>query len=231
MMVQHKQYIQGSDLLLIYIDILKESKDPNALGTLIDLFGLFPTEENISEPVKAAIRYADTLEKSPEVSQSRASLMNLKATRAWIKENYAESLKAFLESNSPAEFVDMLSDWTSKALPSETDLIISRAVLLLLVRGNLKEANEVFSAFSNNFYQSDSSRTPLINFIRFLLLTLERDAYPLFEKLNDAYAPSIARDPEFSSLLTKIAEVFFNVKPQAPNNFLGQMLKSFLGRE
>lgn len=101
-------------------------------GVLIDLFGLFPTEENIGEPIKAAIRYVDTLEKSPEVSQSRASLMNLKATRAWIKENYAESLKAFLDSNSPTEFVDMLSDWTSKALQSETDLIISRAVLLLV---------------------------------------------------------------------------------------------------
>lgn len=73
-------------------------------------------------------------------------------------------------------------------------------IFRLLTRGNLKVANEVFVAYKNRFFNDEKLRTPLINFTQFLLLTLERDAYPFFQKLTEKYAPSIARDTQFSSV-------------------------------
>lgn len=52
--------------------------------------------------------------------------------RAWVRGDYGASLRSFLDADAPEDFVDMLSDWSSKAYPSECDLICTRAVLLFV---------------------------------------------------------------------------------------------------
>ena len=51
-----------------------------------------------------------------------------------------------------------------------------------LASGNLRDANKLFQLFLDA--SPDMPDTPLCNFLKFLLLTLERDAYPLFEVLR-----------------------------------------------
>lgn len=90
---------------------------------------------------------------------------------------------------------------------------------------DLKNANLVFENFQKQ--NPNLPQTPLINFIRFLLLTLERDALPLFRSLRQTYKPSLDRDPTFQQYLDRIATVFYNVK--SSGGFLESMLGSLLG--
>ena len=39
-----------------------------------------------------------------------------------------------------------------------------------------------------------------MNFVQFLLLTLERDAHPFFIKLTERYKPALDRDPAFAEV-------------------------------
>lgn len=59
------------------------------------------------------------------------------------------------------------------------------------------------------YEQKSFPRTPLINYIRFLLMTLERDAYPLFDMLRKKYAPSINRDIVFQEVRYIRKTIFF----------------------
>ena len=96
--------------------------------------------------------------------------------------------------------------------------------------GNLRDANAVRDHFLSR--AGDLPVTPLDNFIRFLLLTLEvscilpmtyfsfppldtglgssfselsqRDAKPLFEMLLTKYSASLARDPSFKEYMLSI---------------------------
>ena len=54
----------------------------------------------------------------------------MEGIRYWLIGKYGESLQTFLEAESPEKLLDMLSDWASKALHSECDLIGVCAVLL-----------------------------------------------------------------------------------------------------
>lgn len=123
------------------------------------------------------------------------------AERYLSLEEYGKAQKHYLRSGNPVRFASVLSSWSKTAYPSEADLFIARAVLQYLCFGNLKDANTVYQSYlqlSPNLPQS-----PLINYLKFLLLTLERDAYPLFEVLRKKYKISIERDPSFQQVKIK----------------------------
>lgn len=46
--------------------------------------------------------------------------------------------------------------------------------------------------------------------------------------LLDIYKNELAKDGEFEKYLTKIGEIYFNVKPRPTGGFLGNLLQSFL---
>jgi len=144
--------------------------------------------------------------------------------------DYSRAQKYYIKGETPQEFAEMLEKWIKQGYASEADLFIARAVFQYLSLANLRDANIIFSALTKNM----SVNTPLINYIRFLLQTLERNAYPLFELLRQKYAPSLSRDPSFSQYLDYIAQVFYKVKPTSNNtpggfgNFFSDMLKSLL---
>jgi len=102
---------------------------------------------------------------------------------------------------------------------------------MYLSLSNLRDANIFFSEITKQI----KSRTPLLNYVYFLLLTLERNAYPLFEILRQKYSPSLSRDSSFPQYLHCIAQVFYKVKPQggggATNGFgnlFSDIFKNFL---
>jgi len=73
---------------------------------------------------------------------------------------------------------------------------------------------------------SEFPKTDLIQFIKYLLPTLERDAYPLFRMLRQKYKTSTDRDPVFQELLDEIAAKFYNIQRQNPlEGLFGEMFK------
>jgi len=230
-MVSKQQYSQANELFLLLIEVFNKSPDNASLDTLLELIAAFPSEADIAGAIREAVKWNQEYRtKTEKIKQAHPSLLKAQATRYWAREQYGDSLQAFLEAQASEELVKMLVEWSDKCYSSERDLLFTRSILMLLTHGNLKDANEVFVGVAQRFYPNPDNRPPLMNFVQFLLLTLERDAYQFYVKLTEKYAPSLERDPQFEKLLQRIAEVFFKVAPpKNPNDFLGSMLKGLMG--
>merc|ERR1712100_575070 len=151
---------------------------------------------------------------------------------------YALAQTWFLKSGEPEAFSKMLLAWAETGYPNERDLYLTRAVLLYLASGNLRDANKLFQLFLDA--SPDMPDTPLCNFLKFLLLTLERDAYPLFEVLRRKYKPSLERDPSLNTIMDQISLKYYNRGPPPPRmgspgapsnlfNMMGPMMQSLFG--
>lgn len=71
-------------------------------------------------------------------------------------------------------FTDFLVTWAGSGYRTERDLFLARGVLQLLCLGNLRAANIVRERFlSRQTSDKGAPDSPLSNFLRFLLLTLE----------------------------------------------------------
>ncbi|KMZ73759.1 Golgi to ER traffic protein 4 [Zostera marina] len=120
----------------------------------------------------------------------------------------------FIRADNPRNLASTLVDFMSKCYPSEDDLTIARVVLMYLSQGNLRDANclmdELKKQVESN--QLDFPQSELIQFIVYLLLTLERDALPLFRILRQKYKSSIERDASFEEFLDEIGEKFYGVQ-------------------
>jgi len=163
------------------------------------------------------------------------SELNCRAARCYSKINdYSNAQRYYLRSNKPDEFSEVIIKWAKYGYPNERDLFIARAVLQYLCIGNIRDSNQLFNTFIKNYSPAEElPQTPLMNFLRFLLATVERDALPLFELLRDKYKLSLARDPSFNQYLDHISHVFWGVnQPQTSttglSGFLGDFLKNFL---
>jgi hypothetical protein len=171
-------------------------------------------------------------------------LINGLLARSYAEDKqYALAQIWFCKAALPEEYASMLLAWAACGYENERDLFLARGVLHLLATGNLKDANIVFTRFLDA--SQSLAETPLVNFLKFLLLTLERDAYPLFEVLRKKYEPSLSRDPNLRSVLDQVCLVFFNRAPPRPSPFggaganpgsapslmsmMGPMMQQFLG--
>lgn len=129
--------------------------------------------------------------------------------------DYVSASKHYLHAEKPVDFSNMLIDWANLGMNSERDLFLARAVLQLLCVENLRDANIVYTTFLENTRLTGKAfDTPLVHFLRFLLLTVERDALPLFQMLQQRYAPSLQRDDSFMHYMVVIGEKYFGLKPR-----------------
>ncbi|KAL3658308.1 hypothetical protein V7S43_016696 [Phytophthora oleae] len=142
--------------------------------------------------------------------------------------NFTHALKHFLHAENPQELAEALFEWSLKGYPSESDLYLARAVLQLLSLENLRDANKVYEAYVTKCQSAGRPvDLPLFNFSRFLLLTLERDALPLFQMLQERYGPALARDSSLKSYLSVIGQKFYGLQP--PRSGLSSLLEMFSG--
>ncbi|CAD6232824.1 unnamed protein product [Miscanthus lutarioriparius] len=174
--------------------------------------------ESCSSFLKAAIRW------SAEFGTSRNGSPELHVMLA--EYIYSESPETdmtkvsshFVRGNDPKKFASMLVNFMGKCYPGEDDTAIARGVLMYLSQGNLRDANLLMDEMKEQLKSanSDFPKTDLIQFIKYLLPTLERDAYPLFRTLRQKYKTSTDRDPVFQELLDEIAAKFYNIQRQNP---------------
>lgn len=124
----------------------------------------------------------------------------------------------FVRGNSPKKFADTLINFMEKCYPGEDDLAIARAILMYLALGNLRDANYVVDEVKKQLESKELElpESELMQFVSYLLLTLERDALPLFRMLRQNFKSSIDRDPAFNELLDEIAERFYGVRRKNP---------------
>ncbi|KAM3347188.1 hypothetical protein ACQJBY_021262 [Aegilops geniculata] len=134
----------------------------------------------------------------------------------------------FVRGNDPKKFASMLVNFMGKCYPGEDDTAIARSVLMYLSLGNLRDANLLMDGMKEQLKSADLElpKTDLIEFIKYLLQTLERDAYPLFRTLRQKYRTSTDRDSVFEELLDEIAAKFYGVRQQNPlEGLFGEMFK------
>ncbi|KAJ4845886.1 hypothetical protein Tsubulata_026852 [Turnera subulata] len=124
----------------------------------------------------------------------------------------------FVRGNDPQSFASTIINFMGKCYPGEDDLAIARAVLMYLAMGNLRDANLLMDEIRKQVVAKEINfpRSDLIQFISFLLPTLQRDALPLFSMLREKYKSSIDREPAFNELLDDVAEKFFGVMRRNP---------------
>ncbi|KNA24235.1 hypothetical protein SOVF_017830 [Spinacia oleracea] len=124
----------------------------------------------------------------------------------------------FVRGNSPKKFADTLVNFMEKCYPGEDDLAIARAILMYLALGNMRDANYVMDEVKKQLElkEVDFPDSDLMQFVSYLLQTLERDALPLFRMLKQNFKSSIDIDPAFSELLDEIAERFYGVQRKNP---------------
>ncbi|KAJ4789345.1 Golgi to ER traffic protein 4 [Rhynchospora pubera] len=135
----------------------------------------------------------------------------------------------FVRGNDPKKFAKTLVNFMSKCYPEEDDVAIARGVLMYLSQGNLRDANILMDEIKHllELDELDLPQSELMQFIEYLLLTLERDAYPLMKVLRQNFKSSIERDPLFDESLDEIAERFYNVKRRSGGiqGLLGDLFK------
>ncbi|KAL6847980.1 hypothetical protein ACP4OV_022108 [Aristida adscensionis] len=134
----------------------------------------------------------------------------------------------FVRGNDPKKFASMLVNFMGKCYPGEDDTAIARGVLMYLSQGNLRDANFLMDQLKEQLKAANLEfpKTDLIQFIKYLLPTLERDAYPLFRTLRQKYKTSTDRDPVFEELLDEIAANFYGIQRQNPlEGLFGEMFK------
>ncbi|KAK1570748.1 hypothetical protein Q3G72_006524 [Acer saccharum] len=134
----------------------------------------------------------------------------------------------FVRGNNPMKFASTLVNFMSKCYPGEDDLAIARAMLMYLSMGNLKDANLLMEEIMKHVEaeQLEFCHSDLMQFISYLLQTLQRDAFPLFSMLRTNYKPSIDREPAFNEMLDEIAEKFYGIKRRNPlQGVFGELFK------
>eukprot|EP01135_Chromosphaera_perkinsii_P010272 Nk52_evm14s2085 gene=Nk52_evmTU14s2085 len=185
-----------------------------------------------SDFVRAALKWT---KKEGRNRRGDPNLHHIVGKKLWSEGRYASAQSHFVfgcDDLSPTALGEMLVHWSLNGYRSEYDLFIARAVLQLLCLRNLKFANITFSTFVKKHpdVTTPPYKSPLMNFIYFLLKTCERDAPELFMTLQEKYKTVLSRDPIFNRYLTKIGEVMFNIMPPRPavGGIFGDMLRNML---
>ncbi|KAL3506995.1 hypothetical protein ACH5RR_032377 [Cinchona calisaya] len=138
----------------------------------------------------------------------------------------------FVRGKNTKKFASTLVNFMGKCYPCEDDLAIARATLMFLSLGNLRDANALVDEVKKQVLSKnlDFPQSELIQFINYLLLTLQRDALPLFNMLRQSYKSSIEREPIFNELLDEIAEKFYGVRRRNPlQGMFGDLFKMMGG--
>jgi len=230
-MMLNGQCNESTELALLLLNLFSVTSKPvsrESLDTIMRLSSMYNSDSNEAiigreNFLKSALKWCSS--SAVENKEGISLIHDLLAESYYKQKEFGKAQIHFLRGNKPELFAEMLVKWSLSVLHSERDLLIARAVLQYLCLANIKDANIVFNLFFKNYLELPQSS--LINFLRFLLLTVERNAYPLFQMLRQKYKPSLDRDPSFHQYLDHIAKVFFNVK-QSSGNFFADFLKTFL---
>lgn len=142
----------------------------------------------------------------------------LAAQIMWNEGNVDQAHNHFIFSRDGEGFGRMLVELSqTKGLPSEVDLFIVQVVLQQLCVKEKASAVDTFNTYTKYHPKIACAEPPfpmpLLNFVYFLLKSIETGKLPMFRTLCDMYKVSLARDSSYDKYLQKIGVLFFGVVP------------------
>lgn len=217
--LKHDQVTCGSELAMLFVDTLVKGKfsyNEDLLDRLRKIYEAFPRNA-----VPDHVGDDDDMQKLTEALG--AAKIRVEGCSSFLRAAIRWSIEFGTDKNGCRELHTMLAEYIYSetpevCYPGEDDLAIARAVLMYLALGNLRDANYVYDEVKKQLESKEVEypESDLMQFISYLLQTLERDALPLFRMLRQNYNSSIERDPAFHELLDHIAERFYGVRRKNP---------------
>jgi len=228
--LKYEQYSCAAELAKNLVETYKNFQTPYSVESKVNIIKIFKEFKGEDSAGKVAfMRDAiDWSSKFGSDSKGSPEFHTLLANSLTKDGDFIDAQKHYIFGDSPQDFSDMLKTWSAEADEEEKDLFITRAVFGYLCIKNLKYASELYQ---NSLTWLKETNTPLLNFDRYLLLTLERDALPLFNTLRQKYSIALKRDPQFSKYLDQIANIYYKVPVQnsSPFSFLTDILGGLVG--
>lgn len=175
--------------------------------------------------MKAAIRWCI---ETGGPSRGPSELHDILAEYIWTQYPELELNRAsvyFVRSGHPEKYARALIACMNECDPEEGDFLLARSVLLYLTLGNLRDANRLMNEVKKGLGEKSYPNTPLVQFIKYLLLTLERDALPMLHSLRESYKDHLERDSTLTEYLDAVAEKFYGVQHK---NGLQRMFGDFV---
>ena len=211
-LLEHEQLNAGTELGLMMLENWIAHQRPvadSSVALVAELQALFAEgAEAFKERLnflRAALKWSTRAEGGRPSGAPEVHVLLARAYREAGAASYGQAAEHFARAETPEELADLLLAWSACGYASERDLFVARSVLTLLAQQNLRDANATFAAFRARCDAAGASLdTPLAHFLAFLLQTCEREAAPLFQMLQQRYARSLQRDPEFGGLLRQI---------------------------
>lgn len=236
LLLRNNQQTSGADLASLLIDVLdKSSTDPTdaILENIAKLYGLISDKSpERTQFLAKALKWS--MRGPIEYRGGHPKLHKLIAMTLWKEKDYSQSWYHFLRSVDGEGCASMLIEYQkAQGYLGEVDLFIAQAVLQYLCLQNKATAMVVFLSYTQqhpNIMEGPPFFLPLLNFIWFLLLTVDSGKLATFTVLCEQYQPSIKRDPSYTEYLDKIGQLFFGLPPPRPRqqNVIGNLLQTFL---
>ena len=219
----------GADLSLLYVESLEKNVDeisPEIISNLGMLHSFMPANIPEAETFeKRALMWSTKCKNVPKTGDKK--LRKLFAISYWKNRMYVEARQNFLYAGvgTGQLFGEMLKDISVQhGLAGETDLFLTQAVLQLLCLQSYKQATEVFASYTElhpKIGKGPPFKYPLINFLCFLLIAIEKKQVTVFTILCDQYHISLKRDILYLDYLAKIGEEYFGISHQKKGKSTG----------
>jgi len=148
--------------------------------------------------------------------------------------------------DSPEMFAKLEYEYYTQDEAHTAPLYAARAIFPYLLIGNVRDANRVYNLFTTKLSESNpnlssqdvSSSTadlriypslPLLNFLGYLLLTVQKGSADLFKQLKTKYAANIKEVGGWDEALTSVGEMYFGIQRPRQGNPLFDMMGSMFG--
>lgn len=235
--LNHNQHNSGSDLAILFVEALNTAEKQvtdeyiNKLGQLFAMM-IADSPERMAF-LAAALRWSSKQQDGVNYTTGHPRLHQSVAVTLWKEKNYPQSRYHFIHSTDGDGCATMLIEYhISKGYPSEVDLFIAQAVLQYLCLKNKSTASTAFYTYTEkhpSVQKGPPFFLPLLNFLQFLLLAIEREKLTFFTVICEQYQPSINRDPTYSEYMERIGQLFFGLSPPPKQATFGNLLQSLLG--
>ncbi|KAG1648783.1 Golgi to ER traffic protein 4 [Nymphon striatum] len=228
-LLQNQQYESGADLSNLVVDVLTKSNTAVNNETVDKLGLLFknlnPESEERMVFLAAALKWAGSDKSAEKTGLER--LHRLVAQSLWNEKSFGRAHYHYLRSTDGEGFASMLIEYnTTRGNAMEEDLFIAQAVFQFLCLKNKSTASVVFYKYTQghpSLVKGPPYLQPLLNFLWFLLLSIDSGQLAVFTIICEKYETTLKRDPTYSQYLDRIGQLFFGVPPRKQNKSKGMI--------
>ncbi|CAL7940800.1 unnamed protein product [Xylocopa violacea] len=234
LLLERERHASGTDLGILYVNVLTQSGTEPCQKYFNEITKLFKKMSHLSPDrdvfLQSALRWSI---KGTEYKTGHPELHQKIAKVFWKEKNYVMARQHFIYSKDGSGCAAMLVELhQQRGYTNEIDLFIAQAVFQYLCLQNKAAAQEVFNSYTSQHPKIKCGPPyllPLLNFLFFLLKTIDSGKLAAFTVLCEQYQISLNRDPCYRQYLDKIGQLFFNVPSPRPRNqgLFGTLLQSF----